>query len=138
MRPPFRVGHSYDAHHRSDDVNRVLVLGGVGFPGEPGLVGHSDADVVTHACIDAVLAAAGLGDIGQQFPDDDPDLEGADSVGLLGEAVRMVRAAGWEPVNIDCTLVADHPRLAAHRAEIERTLSLAAGAPVTVKGRRTE
>ena len=132
-----RVGQGFDVHPFTD-AERPLVLGGVTFPGERGLVGHSDADVVAHAVTDALLGAAGLGDIGQHFPDTDPALAGADSVGLLEQAAGAVRAAGWEPGNVDCTVVLDSPKLAPHREEIQRRLSEAVGAPVTVKGKRPE
>jgi 2-C-methyl-D-erythritol 2,4-cyclodiphosphate synthase len=101
-------------------------------------VGHSDADVVAHAVIDAVLGAAGLGDIGQHFPDTDPSLAGADSIQLLRRAAESVRAAGWEPANVDCTVVLDSPKLAPRREEMQQRLSAALGAPVTVKGKRPE
>jgi 2-C-methyl-D-erythritol 2,4-cyclodiphosphate synthase len=107
---PFRIGQSFDVHARSDDPARVLVLGGVAFDGEPGLSGHSDADVVAHACIDALLGAAGLGDIGEMFPDTDEELVGADSVELLRRAADAVRRAGWRPGNIDCSVVIDRLR----------------------------
>lgn len=132
-----RVGLGFDVHRWSDDPDRRLILGGIGFPG-PGLDGHSDADVVAHACIDAVLGAAGLGDIGQVFPDSDPAIAGADSVGLLAEAARIVTADGWGIGNIDCSVVLDRPRLAPHRDEMRALLAGAAGAPVTVTGRRSE
>lgn len=135
---PFRVGQSFDVHARSDDPERVLVLGGVTFPGEPGLTGHSDADVVAHACIDALLGAAGLGDIGQMFPDTDPTLEGADSIELLRRAAAAVRDAGWRPGNIDCSVVLDRPKIAPVKERMETMLTDAAGAPVTVTGRRSE
>lgn len=135
---PFRVGHSVDIHARSVDPERVLVLGGVPFEGEPGLEGHSDADVLAHVCIDALLGAAGLGDIGEMFSDTDPELAGADSVALLRRAADAVRAAGWRPGNIDCSIVLDHPRLAPVKAEMEQNLAEAVGAPVTVTGRRSE
>ena len=135
---PFRVGHAVDVHARSDDPTRVLVLGGVRFDGAVGLIGHSDADVVAHACTDALLGAAGLGDIGQMFPDTDPELEGADSIELLRRAAEAVRAAGWRPGNIDCSVMLDTPKLAPVKARMERNLSVAVGAPVTVSGRRTE
>ena len=118
--------------------DRVLVLGGVVFEGEPGLIGHSDADVVAHACADALLGAAGLGDIGQHFPDTDPTWAGADSIGLLTEVAGRVRAAGWEPGNVDCAVVCEAPKIAPRRAEMEAKLSAAAGAPISVKGRRAE
>jgi len=135
---PFRVGQGFDIHRTSSDPERVLVLGGVAFPGSPGLVGHSDADVVAHACIDALLGAAGLGDIGQMFPDTDPAHEGADSIVLLEQAAATVRDAGWSPVNIDCAVVLDQPKLAPVKEQMQRNLSRAVGAPVGVKGRRTE
>ena len=133
-----RVGQGFDVHPFSDDPARPLVLGGVTFEGARGLAGHSDADVVAHAVTDAVLGAAGLGDIGQQFPDTDPSLAGADSVELLRRAAALVREAGWSPVNADCSVVLDAPRLAPVKAEMESRLSEALGAPVTVKGKRTE
>ena len=133
-----RVGQGFDVHPFSDDADRRLVLGGVVFEGARGLAGHSDADVVAHAVTDAVLGAAGLGDIGQQFPDTDPALAGADSVELLRRAAGLVREAGWTPVNADCSVVLDAPRLAPAKAAMESRLSDALGAPVTVKGKRTE
>lgn len=136
--PAIRVGHAYDVHPFSDDDRRRLVLGGVDFEGERGLAGHSDADVIAHACADALLAAAGLPDIGKQFPDTDPGLAGADSVELLRRAAGLLAAAGWSGVNVDCTVVCDRPRLAPVRDLMQRRLSDAAGAPVTVKGRTTE
>lgn len=136
--PQMRVGHAYDVHRVSTDPDRRLVLGGVVFAGEPGLDGHSDADVVAHVCIDALLGAAGLGDLGQQFPPDDPALAGADSVELLRTAAGRVRAAGWAPVNVDCTVVCDRPRLAEVRDAMHQRLGEAVGAPVTVKGRASE
>lgn len=135
---PFRVGQSFDVHARSDDPDRRLVLGGVEFPDEPGLVGHSDADVVAHACIDAMLAAAGLGDIGQMFPDTDLRFAGANSIELLRTATARVGDAGWRVGNIDCSVVLDHPKLAPVKDTMQRNLSDAAGAPVTITGRRTE
>jgi len=132
-----RVGQGFDVHPFADEA-RPLVLGGVTFDGARGLAGHSDADVVAHAVTDAVLGAAGLGDIGQQFPDTDPALAGADSVELLRRAAALVREAGWSPVNADCSVVLDAPKLAPRKAEMESLLSAALGAPVTVKGKRTE
>jgi 2-C-methyl-D-erythritol 2,4-cyclodiphosphate synthase len=135
---PVRVGQGFDVHPFSDDPDRVLVLGGVAFPGERGLAGHSDSDAVAHAVVDALLGAAGLGDIGQRFPDSDPVWEGADSIGLLEQAVADVRAAGWEPSNVDCTVVLEAPKLAPRRDEMEQRLTAAVGAPVSVKGKRAE
>jgi 2-C-methyl-D-erythritol 2,4-cyclodiphosphate synthase len=133
-----RVGQGFDVHRFTDDPGRILILGGVRFEGERGLEGHSDADVIAHAVTDALLGAAGLGDIGQLFPDTDPALAGADSLVLLAEAVRQVRAAGWEPGNVDCTVVLEAPKLAPRKAEIQQLLSGTVGAPVTVKGKRAE
>lgn len=135
---PVRVGQGFDLHPFSDDPARPLVLGGVTFEGSPGLAGHSDADVIAHAVTDALLGAAGLGDIGQHFPDTDPAFAGADSLQLLRQAVADVRAAGWEPGNVDCTVVLDAPKLAPRRAELQARLTEAVGAPVTVKGKRPE
>lgn len=136
--PGLRVGHGFDVHRYSDDPGRVLVLGGERFEGHRGLAGHSDADAVAHACIEALLGAAGLGDIGTMFPDSDPVLSGADSIGLLAQAAAAVRAAGWAPVNVDCTVVLDALMLAPHLPAMRSRLSQAAGAPVTVSGRRSE
>ncbi|MEO6318810.1 MAG: 2-C-methyl-D-erythritol 2,4-cyclodiphosphate synthase [Acidimicrobiales bacterium] len=133
-----RVGQGFDVHPFSDDPARALVLGGVVFTGERGLAGHSDADVIAHAVTDALLGAAGLGDIGEHFPDTDPSLAGADSLGLLRQAAADVRAAGWEPGNVDCTVVLEAPKLAPRRAEVQQNLTDAVGAPVSVKGKRAE
>jgi 2-C-methyl-D-erythritol 2,4-cyclodiphosphate synthase len=116
----------------------MLVLGGVELEGEQGLAGHSDADVVAHACADALLGAAALGDLGRHFPDTDARWAGADSITLLAEVAGMVRAAGWTVANVDCTVVAEAPRLAPHREDMERHLTGAAGAPVTVKATTAE
>lgn len=136
--PPLRIGQGFDIHPWSDDPNRPLVLGGVVFDEQPGLAGHSDADAIAHACIDAVLGAAGLGDIGGLFPDTDPANAGADSVAMLAAAAARLAEAGWSVVNIDCTVVCDQPRIAPVRDRMQQILSAAAGAPVTVKGKRTE
>lgn len=134
----FRIGHAFDVHPFSDDPDRVLVLGGVTFDGAPGLAGHSDADVIAHACTDAILSPAGLGDIGQLFPDTDPTLAGADSIVLLTEAVRQVRETGARVANIDVTIVAERPKIAPRKPEIEALLTDVVGAPVTIKGKRAE
>ena len=132
------IGIGFDVHRFSDDPERPLVLGGVLFEGERGLEGHSDADTVAHACCDAILGPAGLGDIGSLFPDDDERWRGADSLALLAEAAERVRRTGRQIGNIDCSVVAERPRLAPRRAEMQARLSEAAGAPVTVKGTRAE
>jgi len=136
--PGLRIGQGFDVHPFSDDPERPLVLGGVRFDRGPGLAGHSDGDAIAHAITDALLGAAGLGDIGQHFPDDDPAWAGADSVELLRRAMVDVRAAGWAPQNVDCTVVLEAPRLAPQRPAIESLLSDVVGAPVTVKGKRAE
>ena len=133
-----RIGHGFDIHPFSEDPARVLVLGGVTFPGEMALHGHSDADVIAHACTDAILSPAGLGDIGQLFPDTDAAFAGADSMLLLAEALNQLHAMGGSVVNIDLTVVAERPKLAPRKAEIEQRLTAALGAPVTMKGRRAE
>ena len=133
-----RIGHGYDIHRFGDDPERPCVLGGVVFDGVPGLVGHSDADAVAHAVIDAILAAAGLGDIGQLFPDTDSRWQGADSIELLAKAVADAAGAGYEILNVDCTVVAERPKLAPRRAEVQARLAEVVGAPVTVKGKRAE
>ncbi len=133
-----RVGQGFDIHRFSDDPARPLVLGGVTFEGARGLHGHSDADAVAHAVTDALLGAAGLGDIGEHFPDTDPKWEGADSLVLLRHAVALVKEAGFVVGNVDCSVVCETPKLAPHRATMQQRLSEAAGAPVTVKGRRAE
>lgn len=133
-----RVGQGFDIHRFSDDQDRPLILGGVVFEGERGLHGHSDADAIAHAVTDALLGAAGLGDIGEHFPDTDPQWKGADSLVLLRHAAGLVVAAGWMVGNVDCSVVCEQPKLAPRRAEMQTRLSEAAGAPVTVKGRRAE
>lgn len=133
-----RVGQGFDVHRFSDDPSRRLVLGGVVFDGHRGLEGHSDADAVAHAAADALLGAAGLGDIGEQFPDTDPRWKGADSVQLLAHIAALVRAEGWSIGNVDCSVVCESPKLAPHRTEMQTRLSDACGAPVTVKGKRAE
>ena len=133
-----RVGMGFDVHRFSDDPSRPLVLGGVVFEGERGLDGHSDADAVAHACTDALLGAAGMGDIGTWFPDTDARYAGADSIELLRQVVEAVRAEGWVPANIDCSVVCEAPKLAPRRDEMQTRLSAVVGAPVTVKGRRAE
>jgi len=133
-----RVGQGFDVHRFTDDPSRRLVLGGCEFPGERGLAGHSDADVIAHAVADALLGAAGLGDIGQHFPDSDPRWRGADSIVLLREVTRMLQEAGWTAANVDCNVVCERPVLALRRTEMEARLAAATEAPVSVKGRRAE
>jgi 2-C-methyl-D-erythritol 2,4-cyclodiphosphate synthase len=136
--PELRVGQGFDVHRFSDDPDRVLVLGGCRFDGSPGLDGHSDADAVAHACADALLGAAGLGDIGLHFPDTDPTWADADSMALLRHVVAMLADDGWRVANVDCALVCEIPKIAPMRYEMQRNLTAAAGAPVSVKGNRAE
>jgi 2-C-methyl-D-erythritol 2,4-cyclodiphosphate synthase len=136
--PEYRVGQGFDIHRFSDDPARMLVLGGCHFDGVPGLVGHSDADAIAHACADALLGAAGLGDIGMHFPDTDPRWEGADSITLLRHVAAMLAEDGWRVSNVDCAVVCERPKLAPMRDEMQRNLSAAAAGPVTVKGNRAE
>lgn len=116
-----RVGLGVDAH--AFDPGVPLVLGGVEFEGEPGLAGHSDGDVITHALIDALLGAANLGDIGTLFPSDDEELAGISSLLLLGRAYGQVRSAGYDLVNADCVLIGEQPRIADRRAEMQARLA---------------
>jgi len=134
----FRVGQGFDVHRFSDDPDRVLVLGGCRFDGERGLEGHSDADAISHACADALLGAAGLGDIGMHFPDTDPDWAGADSLALLRHVVGLVVAQGWSVANIDCAVVCERPKLAPRRDEMQTILTDIVGAAVSIKGNRAE
>ena len=108
----FRIGEGWDTHALVP--GRALVIGGVTIPHTMGLLGHSDADALLHAITDALLGAAGLGDIGRHFPDTDAQFRGADSAVLLAEAARRVRAAGWEIGNVDSTVIAQAPKLAPH------------------------
>ena len=131
-----RVGIGVDAHAFAEGVR--LVLGGVQFQYSRGLAGHSDGDVIAHALTDAVLGAAGLGDIGGLFPSDDDRWDGADSLDLLRDAYAQVRAAGFALVNADCVLIGEEPRIAAHRGEMRQRLGEALGVePVRVNVRAT-
>lgn len=133
-----RVGQGFDVHPHTDDPDRVLVLGGCVFDGERGLAGHSDADVPAHAAADALLGAAGLGDLGRHFPDTDPQWKGADSLRILSAVADLVRAAGWSIGNVDVKIVCERPKISDRKDDMERNLTRAAGAPVTVAGRRAE
>ncbi len=121
-------GIGYDCHRFA--AGRRLVLGGVEIPHELGLEGHSDADVLTHAVIDALLGAAGLGDIGEHFPDTDERFREADSLELLETVLTTVVASGFEVENVDCTVLMEDPRLGPHRQEIRERLALALNLPV--------
>jgi 2-C-methyl-D-erythritol 2,4-cyclodiphosphate synthase len=135
----FRIGEGWDVHPLV--AGRPLVLGGVTIPHTHGLAGHSDADALAHAITDALFGAAGLGDIGRHFPDTDPAFAGADSLQLLAESARRVRAAGFEIVNVDSTVIAQAPRLAPHieamRERLAAALSIGADR-VNVKAKTAE
>ena len=120
-----RIGHGYDIHRTV--AGRPLVLGGVKFDAPFGLDGHSDADALTHAICDALLGAAGLPDIGHQFPNTDPTFKNADSQVLLQRVVAALRERGWKPVNVDATLIAEQPKIAPRLAEMKARLAQSTG-----------
>lgn len=123
-----RVGHGYDVHRLAE--GRALILGGVTVPFDRGLLGHSDADVLTHAVMDALLGAAALGDIGKLFPDSDAAYAGADSIALLERVTALLREHGWQVGNVDATVVAQAPKLAPYVPEMRRRLAEAMGLDV--------
>ncbi len=123
-----RIGQGYDVHRLVE--GRKLILGGVEIPWEKGLLGHSDADVLIHAVMDALLGAAALGDIGAIFPDSDPKYEGADSVELLRKVNALLREKGWRLGNLDATVIAQRPRLAPHIPEMRRRIAEALSASI--------
>ena len=131
-----RVGLGFDVHAFGGDG--PLVLGGVTIPEGPGLVGHSDADVVAHAVADALLGAAGLPDLGTLFPASNDQYRGASSIGLLHDVVVRIGAAGWQVGNVDVVIAAEQPRLAPHVGEISALLASTIGGAVSVKPKRTE
>ncbi len=120
---PFRMGHGYDVHRLVPE--RDLILGGVNIPHETGLLGHSDADVLTHAVMDALLGALALGDIGKHFPDNDPAYKGADSLKLAKAVGALIRSHGWEIGNVDATILAQAPKLAPHIQAMRENLAKA-------------
>ncbi|WP_396270122.1 2-C-methyl-D-erythritol 2,4-cyclodiphosphate synthase [Ideonella sp.] len=124
-----RIGEGWDTHALV--VGRPLVLGGITIPHSHGLLGHSDADALLHAITDAVLGGAGLGDIGRHFPDTAVEFKGADSAVLLAEAMRRVRAAGWQVGNVDCTIVAQAPKMAPHIAAMQARIAEVLGVAVS-------
>lgn len=135
----FRVGLGHDIHRL--EAGRPLILGGVRLEFERGLAGHSDADVLLHAVTDALLGAAGLGDIGQWFPDTDPQWKGADSADLLRQTVESVRKRSWRIVNLDCTIFAERPKLAPHKPLIQKRVAELLDIPleaVNVKAKTSE
>lgn len=136
---PFRVGQGFDVHALVPE--RRLILGGVDIPFERGLLGHSDADVLLHAITDALLGAAGLGDIGRHFPDTDPRYAGADSRELLRSAMEIVRVAGWELGNLDATVIAQAPKVLPYVPRMIENIAADLGASleqVSIKGKTTE
>lgn len=128
MSTRLRIGHGYDVHRLTE--GRKLVLGGVEIPWEKGLLGHSDADVVTHAIMDALLGAAGLWDIGHAFPDDDPSLKDISSMILLERTVTLIRQQGFEAVNVDATIIAQKPKLAPYIPQMRENVAALLGIPV--------
>lgn len=136
---PFRVGIGYDSHRFSR--GRPLILGGVHLPSEIGLQGHSDADAVCHAITDAILGAAGIGDIGEMFPDSDPANKNRDSIGMLEAAVRRISSSGYAVNQVDVTVVAEAPRIGPYREQMRSRLATALGidsTSVSVKGKSNE
>ena len=134
-----RIGHGYDSHRFAK--GRRLILGGVEIPAEQGLDGHSDADAVAHAVTDALLGAAGLGDIGRHFPPTDAQWKDADSMQLLARAVRLLEAQNYQPVNVDITVVAETPRIGPHASAMQVRLASVLGISpdhVSVKGKSNE
>lgn len=127
-----RIGHGFDVHAFAE--GRRLVLGGVDVPSERGLDGHSDADVVAHALMDAVLGALRAGDIGGLFPDTDPAYEGADSLGLMRRVAELARECGWRVVDADCTIAAQAPKLAPYRERMRANMAAALGVDVDCVG----
>ena len=125
---PFRIGQGYDSHRLAE--GRKLILGGVEIPHERGLLGHSDADALLHAITDAILGAAALGDIGKHFPDTAEEFRGADSRVLLREAAKRVRATGYDIGNVDCTIIAQRPKMAPHIASMAANIAADLGVPV--------
>ena len=137
--PDLRIGHGYDVHRFCD--NRPLILGGVTIPHSQGLLGHSDADVLLHALMDAMLGALALGDIGKHFPDTDPSYEGADSLELLKKTCELARENGYLLHNADITVIAQTPKLAPYIDDMRANIALAVGRPVSfisIKATTTE
>ena len=134
-----RIGHGYDSHRFA--AGRRLILGGVEIPAERGLDGHSDADAVAHAVTDALLGAAGLGDIGRHFPPSDAQWKDADSIELLRRVARLLAEHGWSAVNVDVTVVAESPRIGPYASAMQVCLAEAIGAEpeqISVKGKSNE
>ncbi|HEX5394075.1 MAG TPA: 2-C-methyl-D-erythritol 2,4-cyclodiphosphate synthase [Rhodocyclaceae bacterium] len=139
MTRPFSIGQGFDVHALVE--GRPCIMGGVTIPFAKGLLGHSDADVLLHAITDAILGAAGLGDIGRHFPDTDPQWKGADSRALLRGAMDKVRAAGWRVGNVDCTIICQAPKILPHAPAMQANIAADLGielAQVNIKGKTTE
>ena len=135
----FRIGFGYDAHRLVE--GRPLILGGVGIPHTLGLLGHSDADVLTHAVMDALIGALGMGDIGRHFPDTDPDYKGADSLSMLRRVIEWVKRDGFGVNNVDATIVAEGPKLASYLPAMRKKLACVLDAPsnkINIKATTTE
>ena len=133
-----RIGQGFDSHQWDENGSAPLILGGIEFDSGNSLKGHSDGDVIIHACIDSLLGAAGLGDIGILFPDSDLAYENIDSVKLLEIVVSKLHAEKWEIVNVDCSVVTEEPKISSKKLEIERKLSKVLDAPFSVKGKPPE
>ena len=134
-----RTGIGVDVHAvAADGADRELWLGGLLWPGERGLAGHSDADVACHAACDALFSAAGIGDLGAHFGTDRPELAGASGLALLDEAARLVREAGFEIGNVAVQVIGNRPKVGTRREEMQRVMSAAAGAPVSLSGTTTD
>ncbi len=133
-----RIGQGFDSHQWDDDVSKPLILGGIHFDSDFSLKGHSDGDVIIHACIDSLLGAAGLGDIGMFFPDDDPAYKNADSSELLEIVATKLHDENWEILNVDCSVIAERPKISSKKSEIESKLGKILNAPFSVKGKHPE
>ena len=133
-----RIGQGIDVHRFSDDPSRALLIGLVEIPGAPGLAGHSDADVATHALCDALLGAANLGDLGRHFPDTDASIAGVSSKSLLEQTLKLVRDAGYRCASGDITIIAERPKLASFMPSMSEALSAVVGTVISVKATTTE
>ena len=133
-----RIGQGFDSHQWDDDLSKPLMLGGIKFDSDSSLKGHSDGDVIIHACIDSLLGAAGLGDIGMLFPDNDPAYKNVDSSELLEIVVSKLHDENWEIINVDCSVIAEQPKISSRKSEIESKISKILGAPFSVKGKHPE
>ena len=135
---PMRIGQGFDSHKWDEDEKKPLMLGGIEFESEYSLKGHSDGDVVIHACIDSLLGAAGMGDIGMLFPDNDPEYKNADSTKLLETVISKLKASNWEILNVDCSVITERPKILPKKREIESKLSEIIDAPFSIKGKHPE